>query len=222
MATTHLQGMNGCRECIKKARTLTTQTFIKKAQMRWGKTKFDYSKSHYTASRDKLIISCREHGCEFEQKAANHLFGINGCPECNKRYPLGTDSFICKSKAVWNDKFDYSKTEYRHPKHKVTLTCREHGCDFKQFPSNHLNKMAGCPKCKSRIISKNRLKDTAQYIREAKEVWGNQWDYSKVVYTHSHNKITIICPIHGEFYKLPTPHIKLRQGCPKCGKSRKP
>lgn len=219
-ASSHLKGKNGCNECKREARKLTTKIFIKRSQERWG-TKFDYSKSLYIASQNKLTIICRKHRCEFEQKAANHMKGVNGCPECNKQYCFDTDTFISKSKAVWGDQFDYSKTEYQHPKSKVTFICREHDLEFEQFPFNHLKKMAGCPKCKTKVISKIRLKDTEQYIREARAVWGNQWDYSKVVYTHSHNKITIICPIHGEFYKLPTPHLKLRQGCPKCGKSKR-
>ena len=47
------------------------------------------------------------------------------------------------------------------------------------------------------------------------------YDYSKVEYVNSKNKIKIICPIHGEFEQLPHSHLR-GSGCPKCfGKIKK-
>ena len=43
-----------------------------------------------------------------------------------------------------------------------------------------------------------------------------KWDYSKVVYTGRHDKITIGCSIHGDFKQTPANHEK-GQGCPICG-----
>ena len=31
-------------------------------------------------------------------------------------------------------------------------------------------------------------------------------------------KVTIICPIHGEFQQTPDSHISQKAGCPKCGR----
>ena len=41
------------------------------------------------------------------------------------------------------------------------------------------------------------------------------YDYSKVVYKSSRDKIIIICPIHGEFKQTPDQH-KRGGGCSKC------
>jgi len=40
---------------------------------------------------------------------------------------------------------------------------------------------------------------TEEFIKKAKKVHGDKYDYSKSVYTEYNNKITIICPIHGEY-----------------------
>lgn len=61
-------------------------------------------------------------------------------------------------------------------------------------------------------------KTTEQYIKEAKKVHGNKYDYSLVKYKRSNEKIKIICPIHGEFLQNPRNHLE-RHGCYKCGRN---
>lgn len=38
-----------------------------------------------------------------------------------------------------------------------------------------------------------------EFIKQARNVHGDKYDYSKVEYVNSKTKICIICPIHGEF-----------------------
>lgn len=52
------------------------------------------------------------------------------------------------------------------------------------------------------------------------EIHGGKYDYSKVVFTGTNNKVCIICPEHGEFEQTPYHHIKRKQGCPQCGTKR--
>lgn len=58
-----------------------------------------------------------------------------------------------------------------------------------------------------------KTKDT--FINEAINVHGNRYDYSKVVYVNSTQKVCIICPKHGEFLQTPNSHLH-GHGCPKC------
>ena len=58
---------------------------------------------------------------------------------------------------------------------------------------------------------------TEEFITKAKEVHGDKYDYSKVIYIRKRDKVAIICPIHGEFNQLAGNHLR-GQGCPKCGK----
>ncbi len=63
-----------------------------------------------------------------------------------------------------------------------------------------------------------KKKTTEEFIAEAREVHGNKYDYSKVVYVHSQTKVCIICPVHGEFWQTPAEHLRGR-GCLKCGQA---
>lgn len=61
---------------------------------------------------------------------------------------------------------------------------------------------------------------TEDFIRRAKEVHGDKYDYSKVEYVNNSTKVCIICPIHGEFMTIPTNFLR-GHGCSKCsGKAR--
>ena len=61
----------------------------------------------------------------------------------------------------------------------------------------------------------NVRKKTEQFIEEARQIHGDKYDYSKVVYLNNRTKICIICPEHGEFMQTPANHLK-GQGCPFC------
>lgn len=56
---------------------------------------------------------------------------------------------------------------------------------------------------------------TQDFIRRAREVHGDKYDYSKSVYVSASTKLTIICPIHGEFHQRPSNHNSGR-GCQEC------
>ena len=68
---------------------------------------------------------------------------------------------------------------------------------------------------------------TEEFIRRAKEVWGDRYTYEKSVYTTSKSKVIVTCSIHGDF---PTTAYDFLHGhgCPSCGmdavkqKRRKP
>lgn len=61
---------------------------------------------------------------------------------------------------------------------------------------------------------------TEEFIARAKAVHGDRYDYSKVEYVNSKEKVTIICPKHGEFPQTPQKHL-YGQGCPICGNKPK-
>lgn len=56
---------------------------------------------------------------------------------------------------------------------------------------------------------------TEDFIKKAKAVHGDRYDYSKVEYVGTKTKICIICKEHGEFLQSPKKHL-LGQGCIKC------
>jgi hypothetical protein len=58
--------------------------------------------------------------------------------------------------------------------------------------------------------------NTTTFTEKAREIHGNKFEYSLVMYTNSYTKIDIICPTHGVFSQRPCDHINQKQGCPKC------
>lgn len=206
-----------------------TKSFIEKASQIHNNY-YDYSKVNYVNSKTKVIIICPIHG-EFEQTPENHLRGhkCKKCTDqektinqCSKTLIQRTESFILKAKQIHEDKYDYSKVNYKNSCTKVCIICPEHG-EFWQEPNNHL-KGQGCTKCsrQKQLTSQqnsNLSYSTEEFIKRARKVHGDYYDYSLTKYTRSNNKVTIICPKHGKFEQVAKTHLE-GSGCPKCKRSR--
>ena len=74
----------GCAKCSynvnKIKKTFTTEDFIIKSN-EIHNNKYDYSKTIYTGSFNKLTITCPHHG-DFEQTAIDHMTKGHGCKRC--------------------------------------------------------------------------------------------------------------------------------------------
>lgn len=210
---THLKG---CKCPICSGNLMNTNIFIEKAKEIHG-CKYDYSKVEYVNSQTKVCIICPEHG-EFWQNTSSHLNG-HGCPKCknektSKRCNKGTEQFIIDAKKIHGDKYDYSKVDYVNSQTKICIICPEHG-EFWQAPDIHL-RGSGCQECGNvSAKEKNKMKQET-FIKKAKKIHNEKYDYSNVKYENTDTKVEIICPEHGKF--LQTPHHHLHGiGCPICG-----
>ena len=122
-----------------------------------------------------------------------------------------TKEFIEQARAIHGDKYDYSKAEYIGANVKICIICPIHG-EFWQTPSSHI-RGKGCHKC----AIDNITLTTEIFIKKAKAIHGDKYDYSKVNYVNNHTPICIICPKHGEFWQLPMVHLRPNKGgCLKC------
>lgn len=137
---------------LNKAKRLSTKEFIERAKELYG-DKFDYSKTEYITARQKVIITCPEHG-DFEILPQHHLKGKSsgGCRKCgieeiNKDRKLTQEQFIERIKDIQGLSFE--KTVYSDKRKKVIVTCKIHG-DYKTT-AEVLLKGCGCPKCKSSL-----------------------------------------------------------------------
>ena len=209
--TSHLQG-NGCPLCNGGAK-YTKETFINKAIKIHG-NKYDYSKVEYKNATTKVCIICPEHG-EFWQTPATHLKG-SGCPKCVGKNKT-TQSFIEHSNIVHNNKYDYSKVEYKGAFKKVCIICPEHG-EFWQTPHSHL-RGSGCAKCFYERAQDITKQCANEFVEKAIKIHGDKYDYSKVEYKNATTKVCIICPEHGEFWQTPNKHLN-GNGCFKCKESK--
>ena len=194
-------------------RKLTQEEWIKKAINVHG-NKYDYSKVEYVNSRTKVCIICPEHG-EFWQEANGHLMG-QGCKKCYGNEKMTTEGFIEKAKKIHGDKYDYSNVEYTSDnKTKICIICKKHG-EFWQTPNSHLSGN-GCPVCRYESNKKKLRKSKEEFIKEAKKIHGDKYDYSKVEYVDNKTKVCIVCLEHGEFWQKPNNHLN-GNGCYECGR----
>jgi hypothetical protein len=119
------------------------------------------------------------------------------------------EEFIKDARKKHGDKYDYSNVEYVNNATKICIKCPKHG-EFWQTPISHL-RSCGCPRCGGTgVLTKE------EFIKKAKEIHGDKYDYSKVNYVNAHTKVCIICGEHGEFWQYPADHTN-GHGCPKCG-----
>lgn len=198
------------------SRVKTTEDFVKKSN-KVHNNKFNYSKTIYVKSSDKVIIICPIHK-EFEQKANNHLIG-RGCSKCggsriSSSKTKTTHQFIHESKIVHGDRYDYSKVHYIRSDKIVIITCKIHG-DFEQKPNTHLLG-SGCPECSKIKIGQLKRLTKIEFIKKSKLVHGNTYIYDLVCYKTARVKVKILCKKHGVFEQTPDSHLS-GHGCFKCG-----
>jgi hypothetical protein len=176
--------------------------------------KYDYSKSIYYGSGEKMLITCLSHG-DFWQTPHDHISG-HGCKECGfdvsrKCRILSFEDFKAKADKIFNNKYTYNKIDYDNNarKSKLTINCLAHG-DFIQSRNCHLNGH-GCQQC-----GKNKRLTPEITIKRSKIAHGNLYDYSLFTTILDNKKMNILCKEHGVFIQRIHDHMR-GVGCPQCG-----
>ncbi len=134
--------------------------------------------------------------------------------EVNSVNKLTLVQFVDKAVGVHGNSYDYSKAVYVTSHTKLIIQCKKHG-DFTQRPNDHLQGN-GCPQCKYEKIASMKRHNVDTFIKKAKEVHGNVYDYKDVVYVNAVTKVKITCSLHGTFTQTPDKHISGRTACPQC------
>lgn len=118
---------------------------------------------------------------------------------------ITTEDFIKKAIIIHGNKYNYSKSIYINSKNKILIK-DEYGFDHLVSPHVHLQ---GHKTSIKTVINKVNY-----IIYHFNLIHNYKYDYSKVKYDGK-NKVTIICPEHGEFEQTPDSHLH-GSGCPKC------
>ena len=234
---------NGCPKCVKEKKMsndliFNTKNFIERSKNKFG-DKFDYSMVEYTNAQTPIKLICKEHGIRFSVTPNAHLNSrFGGCKECYNQYvesirvkskisklteeerkkrrrEYEKTNFIERATKKFGERFDYSEVEYINSQTLVNIIDKKLNNEtFSVKPHSFLNSVDGRPD-----IVKSSTLTTEDFIKKARKIHGDKYDYSKVVYHKTHEKVCIICPIHGEFWQEPHNHLnRFRDGCgcPKC------
>ena len=215
----HLCG-DSCKKCSKERVgkeiiERAKQKFKQEAQIIHNNI-YDYSKSIYLSATDNIIIICAIHG-EFEQTPNKHLNG-GGCKKCaientRTRMSIPWETYKGQLIQIHNNKYDYSKVIWKGSENNITVICDIHG-DFTIRAHAHKTGR-GCQTCSKENKIQYNMHTTEIFVENAIKKWGNIYDYSKVDYKGSNNKVIIICKKHGEIEIFPPNH--LAYGCGSCG-----
>lgn len=135
------------------------------------------------------------------------------------------NSFLKKAFNKFGNKYDYSLIDISTPKKlKVSIICPSHGI-FYSLKSEHLRGV-NCPNC-AKLIQVDKIKkskekhfNTEWFVKRAKQVNGNKYDYSLCVYKNQKEPVILICDKHGEFKINPSGHLYMKTGCFKCNFSK--
>ena len=177
----HLNGYGSQKRGGNKK--LTTEEFIEKAKLIHGNL-YDYSKVNYIDAHTNVIIIDPVYG-EFEQMPYCHLQGRGSIKRAIqkqiKRQSSTTSEFIEKAIKVHGDLYDYSKLVYINRNTKVIIIDSKFG-EFEQTPCGHLSGQGHPLRGKLKSSSKRKL-TTEKFIKKARLVHGDLYDYSKVVFT---------------------------------------
>lgn len=220
----HIKSKQGCPKCSGKFR-YNTESFINECLTKNDIKNISFNNVEYVNNKTKVKLYCHykddngnEHG-EFEITPGHFLNGER-CPKCRyiksalkKRRNI--NDVIELANKTHKNKYDYSLiTSYKNDREKLPIICKEHGV-FYQTMNNHIKSKQGCPICGKLKSSFDKILTSEEFIIRSNERHNNKYDYSKVEYIKSGDKVKIICPTHGEFEQIARNHL-FGQGCPKC------
>lgn len=224
----------GCNSCDSQKSSIrqrmSLSEFVKKAIQIHSEKKYDYSKVvEFKNQHHPILIGCTvdRHGF-FYQTPTNHIHKTRpqGCPTCGRlrtarKLALNFDSFLEKAKLLHGTNYDYSHTSFATTKDKAKFKCNSCEKIFEQTISDHLSGY-GCWHCGIQKSRNANLKLTTELVVEkCLEVWGDQYDYSKVKWENDDTPITIICSKHGEISIDYQNHVGSKKGCRYCGSTRR-
>lgn len=223
----HINGQN-CINCVlekirkkeasivKDPKGILKNIFIKKVENKFGKNKYNFDKVVYNGRDIPVTISCVIHG-DFNITPHRILRReSNGCKKCNNNSEERKNTYIEKAIMKHGDKYDYTEINMNETYNR--FYCRVHMTYFTQSRRNHLC-YSGCKLC----YTTNQVLTNERFIEIAKHIWGEEtYDYSKIKYVGCLVPITINCPKHGDFYKIPNEFIRRNgraNGCQLCSAS---
>jgi len=214
----------------------TKADFIKDAKEVHGE-KYNYQKVKYKGNRVGIIIICpnKNHGPknngEFLQSPYNHLMG-KGCKDCGiekraaTRLRNAAEKFFINAPKIHHDYYGYDKVIYQGKDVPIEIWCPVHGYFNTQSPNNHL-KGSGCNPCGRKRIAEFHTSSREVFVRKAKRIHGDIYNYNKVVYKRAIDDVIITCKVlghgekgNGDFLQTPASHLG-GSGCHDCGGSKR-
>ena len=217
-----------CPPCGKKkqifSQTKPLHEFVEQAKLKHNR-KYSYEKTLYVNSTTLVTITCPKHG-DWSQLPSNHLWGF-GCEKCgieqrSEKNKLSIEIIRERSNKIHENKYYVISVEHSQgEKTMLKIKCSIHG-EFNQAMNDHLSGQ-GCYQCGKKKMTDAQRSTKEEFIKKAKDIHGDTYDYSLVEYVDSRTNVKLICKIHDQFIFMiqPSNHLFFNEyGCQKCGYER--
>jgi len=124
------------------------------------------------------------------------------------------EEIIEKFIEVHRDEFCYDKVVYVDNITPVEVYCKKHKYTFYPTPKNH-KKGSKCYYCGRESQIQKAKKEEDYFLKEVIDIYGNEYDFSKIKYVNTKTNVEIVCKKHGHFNRKP---FELLEGlaCKKC------
>ena len=126
------------------------------------------------------------------------------------------NDFLNKAKNIFGEEYNYDNVDYINTNTKVEIICKKHG-SFYKTPHLHIYRKQGCPSCAFEASSKKQSMGLEMFLKKAKDIHKDNYDYSFVEFKNVDTKVEIVCNVCGNhFWQTPDHHIYRGDGCPIC------
>lgn len=181
-----------------------TEDFIRELELLFPNG-YDFSQVNYKGKTKPVVLICDRHGPV--EKTPQALLKGRACRSCSSGISL--ESFKERADAIYGeDRFDYSRVQYRIGTDSVLLGCELHG-DFQQRVSEFL-RGHGCQACGLDYATK-----FDGFLSRAKFNHGDSYSYDPALWDQSTGRVGIQCKEHGIFEQYWFNHTA-GSGCPEC------
>ena len=115
-----------------------------------------------------------------------------------------TEDWITFFRNVHGDKYIYDETDcdIKDKVGRVKVICPIHGV-FWIRPSHHKSGH-GCRKCGHSKQNTNKDERKEIFLKKVKEIYGENYDFTKSIYHDYYSPVEVICPKHGTQYRTPS------------------
>ena len=177
---------------------------------------FDLLYNEYIIKHKTKKQISQEQGISYNQ--LTYLFFVY---HIRKRLPgkKSFDLFVEQAKKIHGNKYNYDQVKYEGNNVKVKIWCNTCKEFFYQAPRIHLCGK-GCKKCGKKQWLLKHYMGLSNFIKKARTIHGNKYDYSQINYINSYTKVCIHCnQCNNDFLQDPHSHLR-RKGCPYCRQSK--
>lgn len=139
--------MAGKKPSITSA--ICKNTYFKNRAIEVHKEGFDYSKINFITMNNKINLTCRKCGYNFDIRPYHHLNGV-GCKKCSYKrvgdnYRRSSEDFYKIVDKIHNGNYSYPIKDFTGGKNYITIFCKRHGI-FNQKAAEHIRGV-GCNEC---------------------------------------------------------------------------